>query len=91
LALSASLICGIADSSIIIVVTAIILTEFPDNADLYYAYVHIMWDVGYTLGPIVPFLAYESLGNAGVYFLTAGLVVVGALIPTIFFLPASLN
>jgi hypothetical protein len=39
MALSGNLICGMADCLIMIIVTAIIFTEYSDKANLYYAYV----------------------------------------------------
>jgi hypothetical protein len=39
MALIGNLICGMADCLIIIIITAIIFTEYSDKANLYYAYV----------------------------------------------------
>ena len=91
LALSGNLLCGMADCLIIIIVTAIIFTEYSEKANLYYAYVQLVWAASYTLGPIIPLLAYETVGNGGVFLLTAGLIVLGALIPAVCLLPARLN
>ena len=46
LALSGNLLCGVADCLIIIIVTAIIFTEYSDKAHLYYAYVQLFWAAG---------------------------------------------
>jgi len=80
-----------ADTSTAITVTIIIFSEFPDKADYYYGFIHLAWAGGFLIGPVIALLLYDSVGYAGLYYLIAGVIVLGALIPATCMIPARLN
>jgi MFS family permease len=80
-----------ADTTTAITVTTIIFCEFAEQADFFYGFIHLAWAGGYIIGPIITLLAYDSVGYTGMHFLLAGIIGVGALVPSICMLPSRLN
>ena len=71
--LIANLIFGASGNLLHIVPTSIIYSEFPKQANLYYAILNSAWALGYLLGPLISFMAYDTIGHAGMFLLIAGL------------------
>jgi MFS family permease len=69
----ANLIFGAADTLMLIVPTSVIYSEFPKQANLYFAILNSAWAGGYLLGPLISFMAYDTIGHAGMFLLIAGL------------------
>lgn len=80
-----------ADTATVITITTIILSEFPENGDFYYGFIHLAWGGGLIIGPIIVLLAYDSIGYTGMFFLLACIISVGALVPSICMIPTRLN
>jgi MFS family permease len=73
LSLTANFVFGSAETLILIVPTSIIYSEFPKKANLYLALLTCAWAGGFLLGPLISFMAYDTIGYAGMFLLIAGL------------------
>jgi len=85
------LIEGMADTATAITVITIIFCEFPEKADFYNGFIMLAWTGGYIVGPVITTIFYDLVGYAGMFFLLACLIAVGALIPSVYMLPSRLN